>query len=188
MAVSTTTNVLAAPVPSWPGVFGPSGTAYLLPLPNREEVFDWWFKPPRPELRPVLQPQLFTQSILQWTGWSHRKLAGVLDSSHPTVKALEQGKSRAREGDLFQRLNEVYDVIKRINLIAGNDETVVDHLLSTPDAAGVTPIALLSERRPADAYLAALEVNSPRRRESMMQTVWPAKTGEATIDLADESE
>ena len=55
-----------------------------------------------------------------WTGWSHRGLANVLEISHPTVSALEQGTSPARVGDLFDRLVEAHEVVRRVHLIAAS--------------------------------------------------------------------
>ena len=121
-----------------------------------------------------------------WTGWSHRGLANVLEISHPTVSALEQGTSPARVGDLFDRLVEAHEVVRRVHLIADRDPSRTSRLLSTPSASGSSANSFLAQRRPADAYLAALDAQRPRRVERMMQSIWPARAGDATADLAEE--
>ena len=121
-----------------------------------------------------------------WTGWSHRGLANVLEISHPTVSALEQGTSPARVGDLFDRLVEVHEVVRRVHVIANRDTSRTSHLLSTPSESGEIAKDLLAERRPAEAYLAALDAQRPRRAGPMMQSIWPARMGDATVDLAED--
>ena len=121
-----------------------------------------------------------------WTGWSHRGLANVLEISHPTVSALEQGTSPARVGDLFDRLVEAHEVVRRVHLIAARDPSRTRHLLRTPSASGVSAETLLARRQPAEAYLAALDAQRPRRVGPMMQSIWPARAGDATVDLAED--
>ena len=76
-------------------------TVLLRPLEDRDELFDLWVKTPEIASRPAPQAQRLTQELLAWTGWSRRGLASMLEISHPTVSALEQGVSLARAGDLF---------------------------------------------------------------------------------------
>ena len=130
--------------------------------------------------------QRLAQELLLWTGWSHRGLAIVLGISHPTVSALEQGTSSARVGDLFDRLVEVHEVVRRVYLIADSDASRTSHLLSATSEAGYSARDLLAQRRPAEAYLAALDAQLPRRVGPMMQSIWLAGTGDATVDLAED--
>ena len=172
---------------AWPETFHSGGTAGLSAIAQSDEpvgIFDWWVHTPRVQSRPAPEAQTFTRAVLEYTDLSHRKLAEVLKTSHPTIAALEQGKSEARVNDLFDRLSEMYEVTKRLFLIADRDASKVERLLTSPSESGVTAMDLLSDRRPAEAYLAALEANHPHRDGLMMQSVWPAKPGEATVDLA----
>lgn len=121
-----------------------------------------------------------------WTGWSHRGLANVLEISHPTVSALEQGTSPARIGDLFDRLVEAHEIGRRVHLIADRDPSRTSRLLNTPPESGTSASSLLAQRRPAEAYLAALDAQRPHRVERMMQSIWPARAGHATIDRAED--
>lgn len=174
----------------WPETYDSRGTAGLNPRPDIAEpiqLFDWWIRKPQVQPRPAPQAQTFTRAILEFTGLSHRKLADILKTSHPTIAALEQGKSEAKIADLFDRLSEVYEVTRRLFLIADRDTARVERLMTTPSGTGATAIDLLSERRPAEAYLAALEVDYPHRDRQMMQSHWPARAGEATVDLTPKS-
>ena len=170
------------------------GIAFPLenPRPYRkkktETLFDLWVKAPKSE--PIREPQAqaLTRAVLEWTGWSNRKLAKVLACSHPTVAALEQGRSAGLIDGLFGRLCDVHAVAQRLFLIADRDTSQVDRLLMTKLEAGYSAMDLLLERRTAEAYLAVLAVRRPHRVAGMMQGIWPAKPGEATVDLADRSE
>lgn len=166
-----------------------SGTVDTQPVarPHEVDLFDSWVGLPAVLPRPPSDAQRLTQGILTSTGWSHRRLARVLNVTHPTVTALAHGRSAARTKDLFDRLVEVSDVVSRIYLVAQRDAEETDRLLSAQPESGSDAATLLSERRPAEAYLAALDVLRPRRRTGMMSSVWPARAGEATNALNDES-
>lgn len=161
-------------------------TVLSRPLADRDELFDLWVKTPEIASRPAPQAQLLTQELLAWTGWSRRGLASMLEISHPTVSALEQGVSTARAGDLFDRLVEVHEVVRRVHLVADRDTSRTSHLLDTLSESGDSARDLLAQRRPAEAYLAALDAQRPRRVGPMMQSIWPARAGDATVDLAED--
>ena len=161
-------------------------TVRLQPLEDRYELFDLWVETPQIASRTAPQAQRLTQELLMWTGWSHRGLATVLEISHPTVSALEQGTSPARVGDLFDRLLEAHEVVKRVHLIADRDPPTTSRLLGTPSESGTSASSLLAQRRPAEAYLAALDAQRGRRVGPMMQSIWPAQAGRATVDLAED--
>lgn len=161
-------------------------TVRLQPLQDRCELFDLWVETPETVIRPAPQAQQLTQELLAWTGWSHRGLASVLEISHPTVSALERGTSPARVSDLFDRLVEAYEVVRRVYLIADRDPSRTSHLLSASAESGHSASSLLAQRRPAEAYLAAMDAQRPRRVERMMQSIWQARAGAATIDLVEE--
>ena len=161
-------------------------TACLQPVETPDDLFDLWVETPKTASRPAPHAQRRTQELLSWTGWSHRGLARMLEISHPTVSALEQGTSPARVGDLFDRLVEAHEVVRRVHQIADRDSSRTGHLLSTPSESGDSAMSLLARRRPAEAYLSALDALRPRRVGPMMQSIWPARAGEATVDPAED--
>lgn len=186
MEWSTTVSPAATGVLPWSGTLS-GATVFKHPFQERVNLFDPWVKAPVPVSRPAPQAQVLARTILGWTGWSHRGLARVLEISHPTVAALEQGRSTAQVGDLMDRLVEVHEVVRRVHLIADGDVSRTRHLLTTSSESDEIAMELLSDRRPAEAYLAALDALRPRRSGLMMQSVWPARAGEATVDLAEGS-
>lgn len=176
----------AALVLPHPGAFGATVDTQPVVRPPQRDLFTSWVGLPTVSPRPPSDVQRLTQEILTTTGWSHRRLARILDVTHPTVTALAQGRSAGRTKDLFQRLVEVSDVVSRVHLVAQRDAGETERLLSTQPSGGADAVTLLSQRRPSEAYLAALDVLRPRRRTGMMSSVWPAPAGTSTIPLNDE--
>jgi transcriptional regulator with XRE-family HTH domain len=156
------------------------------PVKATEGIFDSWVVLPESAAQPVpLVPRL-VRDIRLWTGWSQRGLAKVLASTHPTIRALEEGRSAARTNDLYDRLLEAHEVIERVFLVAGRDVAETDRMLSSSPSEERSPASeLLEARQPAQAYLAALDVRRPRRQTPMMVGQWPIRAGEATTALSE---
>lgn len=180
-----TPNAVSTLVPSWSGTTYRDSTADRFLQEEAPDPWDTWVITPTRVSRPAPHTQIIAQAVLDWTGWSQRRLSQVLQVSHPTVAALVHGKSEARIGDLFERLTEVHAVAKRVNLLADQDIAETNRLMTSPSDSGDTAMELLSQRQPAGAYLAALDVLHRHRAPSMMQSVWPAKTDQATVALFD---
>jgi len=183
---SVTANAAATMLFALPTLLAEGGTVDTRPVEGAIGLYDLWVQVPEADSRPAPRAQRLTQAIQDWTGWSQRKLAKVLNTTHPTVAALEQGRSAARVGDLFERLLEVHEVVQRVFLVANRDASEVDRLLASPSQSGAVAVELLADRKPSEAYLAALEVMRPRREGSMMKGLWPSRPGDATADPADE--
>ena len=172
-----------------PGTLPPSMTANAIPSPNFNSVpsiFDTWVRLPEP--KPYTTPRLReqTEQIRERTGWSQRKLARVLCTTHPTVKALEQGRTVLRVHDLSARLAEVHGLVQRVFLLSSNSVGETNRLLVTSPTLGQQSAEdLLKNREPAAAYLAALAVLRPPREASMMTGVWPSRADTATTSLED---
>jgi hypothetical protein len=169
-----------------PGPFGGTVDTQPVARPSERDLFAPWVGLPTISPRPPLEAQRLTKAVLTSTGWSHRALARVLNVTHPTVTALAHGRSAARTKDLYDRLVEVNDVVSRIHLVAQRDTVETNRLLSTTPESGSDAATLLSERRPVEAYLAALDVLRPPRQTGMMTSEWPAPAGEATSALNDD--
>lgn len=172
-----------------PGTLAPSTTASAIPPQNfhsAPSIFDTWVRlpAPKPYVTPKLREQ--TEQIREQTGWSQRKLARILCTTHPTVKALEQGRAVLRVHDLPARLAEVHGLVQRVFLLSSNSVGETNRLLVTSPAPGQQSAEdLLKNREPAAAYLAALAVLRPPREASMMTGIWPGRAGGATKSLED---
>ena len=179
-ASAATTLLLTAPTP----FSAYERTVHTEPVQAVPELFDFWVRVPPTASRPAPRVQAMTVAIRKLTGWSQRRLAKVLHTSHPTIAAIEQGRSTASSGDLFNRVVEVHGVVERVALLVNNEAAEVDRLLSAASGTGPSAHELLGDRKPAEAYLAALDERQPRRVGQMMNGVWPAVAGQATVDLA----
>lgn len=153
---------------------------------TQASIFDLWVHLPEPLAQPAPLVQRLTRNIRQWTGWSQRRLAKALGATHPTIRALEEGRSAGRTKDLFDRLVETHDVVERVFLIADRDVKETDRLLTTsPGDPLPSALDLLEARQPAEAYVAAMEVLRPRRQTTMMRGLWPARAGESSTALSE---
>ena len=184
MEWSTTASAAATLARPWTDSFFRDATGRALLQEKPVGLWgDLWVKTPERTSRQAPHAQLLVKSVLEWTGWSQRGLARVLQVSYPTVAALMQGRSDARMGDLFARLNEIHEVVKRLHLLVHEDASETRRLLEDAPGSGESAMELLSRRQPAEAYLAALDVLHDRSEPPTMRSIWPAKTDQATVAL-----
>ena len=129
-------------------------------------IGDWpiTVPPPVPHSVPTLRQIIL--DIRDRTGWSARRLATIVRSSHTTIISAENGRTlvSGHSGDLRQRLLDAHAVVERVYLLAGRDPRQTDMILSTAPANGRSAVDELKESADAGrAYIAALEVLRPRR-------------------------
>jgi hypothetical protein len=121
--------------------------------------------------------------LQEWTGWSLRRLADVLGTTHPTAKSLLDGSRQAgsRNPALLHRLERAHGVIHRIHVLAGQDvqrtAAALDALTTEGCAADLIP-----QDEPDRAYLAGLEALRPSRQNGMLVGSRPVKPGTGTVD------
>jgi len=115
-----------------------------------------------PRLAPGMQRVV--KQIREWTGWSARRLADVVGSSHTTILNVENGRPLVdgHSGDLRRRLTDTHDVIERIYVLAGRDPGTVTLFMETAPPGRRAAIDELQKGEPARAYLAAIDVLRPR--------------------------
>jgi hypothetical protein len=103
--------------------------------------------------------------LQRWTGWSARRLAVVLGTSHTTIRAIADGRPvvEGHSGDLRRRLIETHGVVERIYLLAGCDPDKVKDLLDTPPLGQKTAAAELQSGDFSRAYLVAIDILRPRK-------------------------
>lgn len=161
-------------------------TVSTMPIaPARLGIYDPWVRVPAVVPRPSPRSQRLTREIRRQTGWSYRQFARVLQISHPTVRAIEEGRSRPADGEVLARLVEVDAVVSRVFLLTGEDAAETRRLLEhTAHDGGKSPIDLLSERQPSAAYLAAIDAIRPAERSPLMSGFWASRAGEGTHDLS----
>jgi hypothetical protein len=117
-----------------------------------------------PQAAPQLQRVI--REIRGWTGWSARRLADVVGSSHTTVRNAENGRPlvSGHSGDLRQRLVAIHDLVERIYVLVDRDAERTATLLTTAPPGRCSAVEELRATGDAGrAYIALLDTLRPRR-------------------------
>jgi hypothetical protein len=151
--------------------------------------YDYWVRlaPWRPSS--LLDVQRQATELQSWTDWSDRTLAQVLGTTHPTVRALLQGRgaTTSRTATVRARLREVHEVVARIHALAGGSAAITARALSElPPGSDRRPLDYLRVGDVRQAYLAALDIVRPPRAGGLLSADWPVRAGEASVELLDE--
>ena len=160
-------------------------------LPHRREptpltqfaASDWTIPPSTPTEFPSVQVQL--RQIRDWTDWSFRTLGTLTGTTHPTIEAVLQGRTRlTRTPDTARRISLLHHLISRLRVVVHGDQETLVRILSEPPGDGrPTAAELFTAGDLAAAYLAALDVFRPPHTGGMMHSLFPARPGEATSAL-----
>lgn len=163
-------------------------------LPHRREPTpltqfaapDWTIAPSTPTEFPSVQVQL--RQIKDWTGWSSRTLGRLTGTTHPTIEAVLEGRSRlTRIPDTARRISVLHRLIVRLLVVAHGDLEMLVRVLSEPPGDDRPPATeLFTAGDLAGAYVAALDVLRPPRTGNMMRSVFPAQPGKATSAFHDQ--
>lgn len=163
------------------------GTSYGVLKPEREDPFTLpniaiprW-RPPT--LRNFTE---MAKDLRVWTGWSIRALAEVLATTHPTMGQILEGAPQAgtRNKELLRRIEQAYEVVARIYLVAGRDDRRTAVALASSSPSGSAIFHLMTDQ-PSRAYLAALNALRPERSEGLLVGSRPLKPGSGTVDYLD---
>jgi hypothetical protein len=114
---------------------------------------------------PTLGLQRMVKQIREWTGWSTRRTAEVLNTTHTTLRAVENGRPlvSGHSGDLRERLISMHDVVERVHLLVNRDSDRTAEVLDSAPPGQLSPSDELQAGNPARSYLAAIDVLRPRR-------------------------
>jgi hypothetical protein len=163
----------------------------LSPAERLRSFFDYWVRlvPLRPSS--LLDAQRQASELQSWTDWSDRTLAQVLGTTHPTVRALLQGRgaTTSRTASVRVQLREVHELVARIHALTGGNAALTARALSElPPRSDRRPLDYLRAGDVGQAYLAALDIVRPAARdtEGLLSADWPVRAGEASVELLDE--
>lgn len=151
----------------------PIGSSFCVQLrPFRPSVdvtpLSRWATFPRIESISTLELAELLRELILATGWSHRRLASVLRTSHPTIGAIIRGETAAeRLPGLGRALEKTADVVARLARLVDNDRSHLNRLLQSTLDNGRTPLDLLADGNYARAYLVAIDLLGRRRQPNI---------------------
>jgi hypothetical protein len=136
----------------------------------------------------ILDAQQQARELQGWTDWSDRTLAQVLGTTHPTVRALLEGRgaTTSRTTTVRARLREVHEMVARVHALSGGSAVVTARTFAElPPGSNQRPLDYLKAGEVAHAYLAALDIlrPAPRDVDGLLAADWPVRAGEASAEL-----
>ncbi|MFN0154680.1 MAG: helix-turn-helix domain-containing protein [Gaiella sp.] len=140
-----------------------------------------WIPPFETTRTPEVQRLVW--DVRRRTGWSARRVAEILGTSHTTISRLERGGRlmTGHSGDLRRRLTDAHEVVSRVSELAGGDVDMTTNTLEIVTPSGRSAVELLQLDDAPRAYLAALDALSPRTEGLIVGT--HARSGDATAAL-----
>ena len=180
--MSTASNATFALLLAFPGTAG-IGTVSTTPVvAEGNSLYSSWVALPATTASPSSRTQASTRELASMTGWSQRRLAKLLRVTHPTVKALIEGRSTS--SDIASRAIEAHGVVRRVHTLVGGDVAETARVLdSKPEPGRKSAADLVSQGKISEGLLAAIDTLNPPRAESTMMTgLWPSKVGAGTHD------
>jgi transcriptional regulator with XRE-family HTH domain len=127
-------------------------------------VGQWQIRIPDQDTSSAPEVHRFVSEIRNRTGWSARRLAEIVGTSHTTILRIENGGRlvSGHSGELRRRLSQADDVVARVYIIAGRDQETTARLLEEAPLSDRPAVDFLQSDQPAKAYLAAIDVARPR--------------------------
>jgi len=138
----------------------------------------WLFMEPyRPRRVPELA--LIISRLADRTGWSNRRIAEVVGTTHPTIQAMKSGRTPERRPELADALFKTAEVVEKISRLAEHDQMTLKAILGSRGSDGRTPLQLLAAGEYAKAYLRSLDVlNGPRETPGLLNVVQVRQPGQ----------
>ena len=105
---------------------------------------------PPPVSRAIPRLQRIIEDVRSRTGWSARRLAEIVGSTHTTILNAENGRPlvSGHSGDLRQRLLDAHDLVERVYLLVGRDPQRPATMLATAPAGRRSAVEeLMADRR-----------------------------------------
>jgi len=149
-------------------------------------VGEWRLVLPKLVVHRAPDVQRMLGDIEAWTGWSKRQLAGVLGTSHTTVRNAASGRPllAARSGDLRRRVANAHNLVGRVYVLAGHNAQETARILEAPGDETPPAIDALRATNYERAYITALDVLRPRTTTGILVGNRPRRSG-ATMPLHD---
>jgi transcriptional regulator with XRE-family HTH domain len=107
---------------------------------------DVGYHAPRPEVADHLA------DVVRWTGWSQRKIAGILGTTHPTVARFAQNAISSRSSSAIEALHRVHEVLERLAAVNPQANDLAAILSERHGESQASPEELLQNHEYAGAY------------------------------------
>lgn len=148
-------------------------------------IGDWPIKVPEQQPVDALTAAIMVKLIRDWTGWSTRHLGELLNTSHTTVAEIERGRPiyPQRSRGLEQRIEILHKIVERLYLATNRNSELLARICRTPASNGQSFNELIMMDRPEIAYVAALDILTPRSKGLLVNEM--PKTGDAIAALHD---
>ncbi|MBM2615039.1 hypothetical protein JIG36_05630 [Actinoplanes sp. LDG1-06] len=96
-------------------------------------------------------------ALIQKTGWSQRRLAQIVGTTHPTIGSITRGREPERVPGLPEALTKTADVVSRMSDLVGGDQRRLNLVLTAVGNTGETPLRLLSAGKYGQALLLVMD-------------------------------
>lgn len=133
-------------------------------------LFDQWIVLGMNSPTPALGLPQLVERIAARTGWSNRRLAQLVGTTHPTIRAIRLGREPERRPDIADALIRTAEVVDRLSRLVP-DRDRLNTILVTSGPDGATPVALLADGQYGKAYIQALDLIGRRRTPGKMLNV-----------------
>jgi hypothetical protein len=122
------------------------------------------------------------RDLAAWTGWSNRRLAELLGTSHPTIAAARRGRETTRVPELADRIAGLHRVVERVAVLCDRDVSEVIRLIETRPPGGVSAATHIEMGELSKAYLAVLDARAPGSLGLMGSSLPPRRPGTVAIE------
>lgn len=114
--------------------------------------------------QPIPDLSRIVNRLIDRTGWSNRRIAEIVGTTHPTIGAIKKGREPERKPELAEALFNTAEVVEKISRLANGNQAILKVALNQRGQDGFTSLQLLAAGEYAKAYLKALDVlNRPHQ-------------------------
>lgn len=145
----------------------PAAQSYYYGEPRNP--FSAWLQIPPYAPQPVPDLTRIITRLVNRTGWSNRRIAEIVGTTHPTIQAIKGGREPERRPELAEALFRTAEMVEKISRLSGGNQATLRAILSNRGEEGRTPLQLLAAGEYAKAYLKALDlINEPHQTGSLL--------------------
>ncbi|MGB8345127.1 MAG: hypothetical protein WCD86_09595 [Ktedonobacteraceae bacterium] len=121
--------------------------------------------------------------LIDRTGWSNRRIAEIVGTTHPTIQAIKGGRHPERKPELAEALFKTAEVVEKISRLAQGSQSTLNAILTSRDNRQGTPLQLLASGEYARAYLQAVDVLHKPRQAGPLLNITQARQPSLDVSL-----